>query len=65
MFAKGLCYRDYSHAMEAITDMPDDEDDLRAVAHFLKFSQFPDNVVDEAKRRIKKLAMKYCVRKTA
>ena len=51
--------------MEAITDMPDDEDDLRAVAHFLKFSQFPHNVVDEAKRRIKKLAMKYCVRKIA
>ena len=51
--------------MEAITNVPDDEDDMRAVAHFLKFSQFPHNVVDEAKRRIKKLAMNYCVRKSA
>lgn len=51
--------------MEAITDVPDDDDDLRAVAHFLETSQFSDNFDDEAKRRIKKLAMKYCVRKIA
>ena len=49
--------------MEAVTDMPDDEDDLRAVAHFLEFSEFPDNVDVEAKRRVKKTAMKYCVRR--
>ena len=54
--------RNSEHIMEALTD---DEDDLRAVAHFLEFSQFPDNVDDEAKRRVKKLAMKCCVRKVA
>ena len=46
-----------------IVDMPDDDEDLRAVAHFLEFSQFPDNVGDEAKMKLKKQAMNYCVRK--
>ena len=48
---------------DAIIDMPDDDEDLRAVAHFLEFSQFPDNVGDEAKMKLKKQAMNYCVRK--
>ena len=48
---------------DAIIDMPDDDEDLKAVAHFLEFSQFPDTVGDEAKRRLKKQAMNYCVRK--
>ena len=47
----------------ATADMPEDDDeDLIAVTHFLESSVFPDTADDEAKRRIKKLAMKYCVR---
>ena len=47
---------------DTIIDMPDDDEDLRAVAHFLEFSQFPENVGDEAKMKLKKQAMNYCVR---
>ena len=48
---------------DAIIDMPNDDEDLKSVAHFLEFSQFPDNVGEAAKMKLKKQAMNYCVRK--